>query len=288
MVDKKVNLFIAGVNKAGTTWLYHLLKGHPDIQFSSKKELFYFDKTYPAGLKDYHAYFNFNAEKKYYAEGSSTYIRSSKTAEKIKRYNPDAKIIIMLRDPIKRLLSQFYFRKQVGAIPEKLTVEQAMKGDDYIVVFDSHYEKLIPPWLRIFNQNNIKIISMEKALKNINETWTAIQKFLDIQSIPVPDTAHQSKNVTGSIKFRLLYKISIVPIKRNFPQLYQKLLQSPIMKKSKKYFLKKFGQQNKKIDIATLQQLKNEFSDTYTYLFSLGFEDTYKTTRDKLDFEIIK
>jgi len=288
MVDKKVNLFIVGLNKAGTTWLFHLLKEHPDIQFSTKKELFYFDKNYPAGLKDYHSCFDFNSEHTYYAEGSSTYVRSSKTAEKIKRYNPNAKIIIILRDPIKRLLSQFYFRKQVGAIPEKLTVEQAIKGEDYIIVFDSHYEKLIPPWLRIFNQKNIKIISMEKALKNITESWTDIQKFLDIQSIPVPETAHQSKNVTGSKKFRLLYKMSIVPIKNNFPQLYQKLLQSSIMKKSKKYFLTKFGKQEKKLNVSTLMQLKNEFADTYTYLFSLGFEDIYKTTRDNLDFEITK
>ncbi len=288
MVDKKVNMFIAGVNKAGTTWIFHLLKNHPDIQFSSKKELNYFDQTYPEKLEEYHSYFDFDLEKKYFAEGTPAYIRSADTAEKIKEYNPEAKIIIMLRDPIKRLLSQFYFRKQIGKIPEKLTIEQAINSKDIIIVSDSHYEKLIPPWLRIFNQNNIKIISMEKALKNMTEFWSDIQKFLDIQSIPVPETAHQSKNVTGSIKFRLLYKISIVPIKRNFPKIYQKLLQSHIMKKSKKYFLKKFGQQNKKIDIATLQQLKNEFSDTYTYLFSLGFEDTYKTIRDKLDSEITK
>jgi len=285
-VNKRVNLFIVGVNKAGTTWLFHFLKNHPEIQFSSKKELNYFDQNYPEKLRDYNSHFDFNFEKKYFAEGTPAYVRSGKTAEKIKEYNPKAKIIIMLRDPIKRLLSQFYFRKQIGAIPEKLTIEQAIKGKDDIIISDSHYEKFVPAWIRIFDKENMRIVSMEKALENKKKFWSEIQKFLDLNEMPIPKTINQLKNVTGSKNFRLLYKVTILPIKRNLPIMYQNLLQLKVMKVSKKYFLKKFGTQNKKISKATLQQLKNEFSDTYTYLFSIGFEDVYNKTRDNLDVEL--
>ncbi|MFO7888725.1 MAG: sulfotransferase [bacterium] len=281
-MDKKVNLFIVGVNKAGTTWLYHLLKNHPDVQFSSQKELNYFDTQYPAGLKDYHSCFDFSLEKKYFAEGTPSYVRSDKTAVKIKEYNPEAKIIIMLRDPIKRLLSQFYFRKQIGKIPEKLTLEQAITGKDDIIVSDSHYENFVPLWIKNYRKDTIKIISMEEALDNKKKFWHEIQKFLGIQEVPMPEIINTAKNVTGSKSFRLLYRITVLPIKKHLPVLYQKLLQSNLMKKSKRYFLKKFGTQKKKLNISILKQLKEEFSETYSYLFSIGFEDVYKRTRDNL------
>ena len=101
--NNRVNLFIIGVNKAGSSWLYYLLNNHPQIFMSEVKEQYYFNKEYPDGLKDYHANFPFNEDYKYFGEATPTYYRSEQTAKNIKEYSPDAKILAIVRNPIKRL-----------------------------------------------------------------------------------------------------------------------------------------------------------------------------------------
>ena len=65
-----VNLFVIGVNKAGTSWLYTLLQKHPDVFMSAQKELFYFGERYPEGRDEYHAHFPFDQSYRYFGEAT--------------------------------------------------------------------------------------------------------------------------------------------------------------------------------------------------------------------------
>ena len=99
----KPNLFIVGAPKCGTTFLYHYLKQHPEIYFPDFKEPHFFGSdlirkngAYDLSLNNYKSLFN--SDKKIIGEASTFYIFSKNAAKEIYDFNPDAKIIIMLRN----------------------------------------------------------------------------------------------------------------------------------------------------------------------------------------------
>src|SRR5215469_3235484 len=112
---KKPDFFIVGAPKCGTTALNHYLAAHPDI-FMAKKETHFFgaDLRFGPQLQFYRQYPDeYSAEFAAWngqARGGETsvwYLFSQKAAEEIKAYNPDARIIIMLREPVAMLYSLY-------------------------------------------------------------------------------------------------------------------------------------------------------------------------------------
>ncbi len=107
---RKVNFFIAGAPKSGTSALSEYLKQHPQVCFSNPKETGFFDeflKGFSGSEEDYFNYFFTTLTPNHIAigEGSVWYLYSQKAFENIKRYNPEAKIIIMLRNPVDMIYS---------------------------------------------------------------------------------------------------------------------------------------------------------------------------------------
>lgn len=104
----KINFFIIGAPKCGTTSLVEYLSGHPDIGFSLIKEPHYFSTDFP-GYQVEQKYDSFlstcfsqfeNDKKLMYGEGSVFYLYSNVAIKNIMAYNPNAKFIVMLRNPI--------------------------------------------------------------------------------------------------------------------------------------------------------------------------------------------
>lgn len=139
----KPSFFIVGAPKCGTTALYAYLKQHPQV-FMPAKELYYFGSDftfqYPrAQLSYYLSLFKPATPGQLCGEASVWYLYSKNAAKEIKQFNPDAKIIIMLRNPIQMLYS--------------LHSQQVYEGNENIPVFEQallaeplrRQGKLIPP-----------------------------------------------------------------------------------------------------------------------------------------------
>lgn len=242
--DLRANLFVIGVNKAGTTWLHGLLNDHPDIFMSKTKELDYFGKEYPKNLEKYHQHFETNRSVRYYGESSTSYFCHPDVAAQIQEYNPEAKIIVMLRDPVDRLLSHFFFSKQLGEISEKVTLEAILNDKGHSFVRDSQYEVTIPKFQEHFGEN-LFVNRLEIALSNPDKFWTEIQQFLCINEVSLPEGGTDSKNVTGGKGFRNIYRWTVLPIKEKKPDLYRALLDSSFMKFSRKVLISLFGKAEK-------------------------------------------
>lgn len=100
---KKPNFFIIGAPKCGTTSLYHYLKEHPNIFLSEIKEPDYFATDLNRSIKDREEYMKlFEGADNYKAigEASTTYLYSDEAIENILEFNPEAKFIVMTRDPV--------------------------------------------------------------------------------------------------------------------------------------------------------------------------------------------
>ena len=221
----KVDFFIVGAPKSGTTSLYHYLSEHPQVEMSSQKEPDYFsDKAiHEQGM--YYAKNRVNTLDKYeslfmqkesvvYGEASVSYLFYENVAEDIKKYNPNAKIIIMLRNPIERAFSHYLMDYRLGLISDSFENVLAKKSkhknahlfyQQYIEV--SKYAKQIQRYLVFFEKDNILFIDYEDFKINVSKTVDQVYNFLHISTEFAADinTKHNTFTMPKNKVIRLIY-----------------------------------------------------------------------------------
>jgi hypothetical protein len=270
-----VNLFVIGVNKAGTSWLYYLLGRHPDVYMSEVKELYFFGthKDGPADRDDYHRHFPFAEDYLYFGDATPMYYRDAAVVEEIYAYNPQAKLLAIVRDPIERLLSQYRYHKQLGIIGERTSLADILDEGSTRLLQDSHYEETLPRFAERFGPEQFKIVSLEEGRNHPEALWTDLLGYLDLPDAPCPDPDAKPENPTGSAQFRRVYRATVQPVKDYAPSLYQWMLQNAFVRRAKLALLRLLGKAKKESVPSEVQtRLRNEFTPTYEYLRSLGFD----------------
>lgn len=121
-------LLILGSQKAGTTTLFDMLDGAGQLKGASTKEIGYFSKDafYNKGLTWYESFFPTHDSNLIGFEATPEYLYYDFVPERIKRTLPDAKFIVLLREPAARCLSawnmfRLFNRDQPQAIYEHFT-----------------------------------------------------------------------------------------------------------------------------------------------------------------------
>tara|TARA_B100000073_G_scaffold343079_1_gene347232 strand:- start:300 stop:1151 length:852 start_codon:yes stop_codon:yes gene_type:complete len=189
----KVNLFIVGAPKAGTTSLYHYLNQHPDIVMSKEKEpdffskenlssqKLYYNSKFASSLSNYHDLFDFS-DHLFYGEASVSYLFYSGVAEKIKAYNPKSKIVIMLRNPIDRAFSHFLMDFRLGLVSEDFeTIFNKKSGLFFQQYFElGNYSCQINRYIKVFGLSNIHIIWHSDFKSNTLNEVTRTLEFLGL------------------------------------------------------------------------------------------------------------
>ena len=128
--ERLPNLIIAGVGKAGTTSLFWYLSQHPGICASDVKEIQFFtplsegDGVLPP-LSDYARHFAAWIDQPYRLEASPQYFHGGKPIVDAMRETLDRpRVIVMFRDPVERLWSQYRFmRSRMADLPDDMTFE---------------------------------------------------------------------------------------------------------------------------------------------------------------------
>jgi len=118
-MSKRVSFLVAGVQKGGTTALFDYLNDHPDLALPAIKEAHFFDDegavdwTAP-DYRPYHALFA-GREQAQWGEATPIYTYWPNSLERIARYNPDMRLILIFRDPVARAWSHWKMEYARGA-----------------------------------------------------------------------------------------------------------------------------------------------------------------------------
>jgi hypothetical protein len=104
---ERVDFFIAGVQKGGTTALDTFLRRHPGVQMAKRKEVHFFDEDGTPDVAKLHDQFDWSVSNVVRAEATPIYFYWPQSIERIAAYNPAAKIIILLRHPVFRAWSHW-------------------------------------------------------------------------------------------------------------------------------------------------------------------------------------
>ncbi len=150
-----------GAQKAGTTWLYEMLRLHPDISFPAGKEIHFWDQRYARGIDWYRALFEGpEQEGKHCGEITPAYaILGPEFIKECYANFPDVKLIFIIRNPVERAWSsakmalkraemEIHEASEQWFIDHFLSQGSMMRGD---------YERCLTTWLSFYPENQLLV-----------------------------------------------------------------------------------------------------------------------------------
>jgi hypothetical protein len=185
------NLFLVGVARGGTTSLWAYLDQHPDIHMSQVKEPHFFTDARPPLTKSYNtrAYLQFfaGAQQPVRGEASASYFGDSTSPPAIKRANPDAKILVILRDPVERAYSAYWHvvayggekRSFVEAVKQELDGVHTPRIDPYVK--RGFYSGPLRRYLDVFGEN-VHVLFLEEMNRDPATTLRSVFEFLGVDA----------------------------------------------------------------------------------------------------------
>ncbi|MFN8323586.1 MAG: sulfotransferase [Chitinophagales bacterium] len=203
--------FIAGVQKGGTTSLCKYLEQHPQIISPQRKDVYFFNNelNYAKGVEWYKSHFAHRLYKLWYDkvngvdsitfDGTPNYFDAPEAPEKLYSDFPNAKVILLLRNPIDRAYSNYQMACRFGF--EKLSFERALELEDkrleeeskYVADCPYHsyvyqrltyrkrgvYIRYIKSWMNLF-KDNLLVLKSEQLFLQPEITFKLITNFLNL------------------------------------------------------------------------------------------------------------
>jgi hypothetical protein len=293
-LNKKANLFVVGAMKAGTTSFVDLLSLQDEIYVSPIKEPHYFVNELPTSIYKPSRFFDMNAyfEKdfpmplhiaklnnrghydklyslaesnhKYLVDASTCYLNSPESAKHIFDYNREAKIIILIRDPLKRAISHHQMDLGLGRILRSFEDEIKDNIEDYkndrlsnwSYLNMSFFNQQIKNFEKFFGEQ-VLILQFENLIKNDQQEFNNLNQFLELSNeltkLPV-------KNETRKLYFP---GVNNLLIKIGFKDVFSKLIPNEIKQRVFK-FITTQQKNNTPISEETLAILKRLFQKNAT------------------------
>lgn len=151
-----------GAQKCASSWVYRVLADHPEVFVSTPKEVDFFSNFYTRGYQWYHGHFGEHLGKKMCGEISPSYFHNVMVPERIRKYSPSAKIVLCLRDPIKRAYSNHLHMIREGFLTgEDLSFENGMVNNP-TYIYQSLYATHLRRWLECFPENQLVVLIQEE------------------------------------------------------------------------------------------------------------------------------
>jgi len=207
--DRQVNMtlpgfLIIGAMKAGTTTLYEDLRVVPELYLPPEKEpndLAFAKVETPEGLSEYAKKFNGAPAGTMAGEASTAYAKrpthEGVAARACRLLGPKLKVIYLVRDPVRRIISQY--RHLVGLGLENRPIDEAISNDETYLAY-SLYEWQLSPWRDLLPEPQILVVSMERYVRDDGDELDRIFNFLNVeQNSLLGATSHRNVSAGKSV-----------------------------------------------------------------------------------------
>jgi hypothetical protein len=175
------NFLIIGAQKAGTTWLANLLGRHPEV-FIPPREIHYFniEENFRKGLAWYERHFEEAGGRKAIGEKTPNYFwvtestHSARTGTHVPHVHhrlhealPDAKIIVLLRDPVQRAISAINHLVRMGHMPPDCDIDEVFfgrqqdLGERFGVVDMGRYARHLEAYRGCYPEDQMLVLTFE-------------------------------------------------------------------------------------------------------------------------------
>ena len=205
------HFLILGCQKGGTTTLYDLLCRHPRVEAALEKEVQFFSFRYGEGWAWYRQQLPHRRsligrlrDRPRCGEASPYYLFYPLAAERIARHAPKARLIVLLRDPVDRALSQYFHSVRLGlehlplmaalaAEPERLqgADEALARGErhrshqEHSYLQRSRYGHQLQRYVQHFPKQQLLVLSSEAFFADPTGTTQQVWRFLGLEPAPL-------------------------------------------------------------------------------------------------------
>ena len=211
-----VDFFIVGAQKCGTTTLFDLLDAHPLLAGCPEKEPHFFSSAsdWRAELDAYEARFPPAPPGGLRFEASTTYAffprRGLRLAEDLRGYNPDAKIIYIVREPVARVVSHYMHLYERGYIDRPF--EDALFREPGLLDH-TRYATQLAPYLAAFGRGRVRVCFFEELVRDPGPTLRDLGAFLGVDPAGFPAGPPPKSNKTiGAVKSHVKYDRLPAPV----------------------------------------------------------------------------
>ena len=225
-MDPRPNLFVVGAPRSGSTALHTYLAEHPDVFMSKPKEPHFFCtdihrtfQNYKGGGMDplirteerYLRIFRDAKGRRIVGESSVYYLYSPEAARGINAFNPESKIVILLREPIEFMRSLHNKLRWAGDEDQPdfvraLELEESRRRGENVpalarfpdILFYTHYARFAH-WLElyrgVFGRDRVKVILLDDFHARTEEVYHDLLRFLGVDAVPLPEWEATNSNV---------------------------------------------------------------------------------------------
>ena len=204
------DFLVIGAQKAGTTSLLEYLCQHPAVRPPVRKEVHFLDHEFGRGPGWYRAHFERRRAGTVTGEATPYYLFHPLAAGRAAEVVPDARLIVLLRDPIDRAFSQHNHERVLGfetlgfeaalaAEAERLAGEEEriLTGSGYRSFSHQHHAYLargryagqLEGWLARFDRGRILVLAAEELFADPRRIAVEAQQFLGLPLRPPRDVS---------------------------------------------------------------------------------------------------
>lgn len=186
-----------GAQKAGTTWLYEVVRQHPEVSVPISKEINFFHRAelYAKGISWYLQQFENDPRATAIGEIAPNYLWTQVDPAEMPEYQllrdapavvhshfPDVRLIASLRDPVDRAVSAWYHHIRAKRFPPSKRLRDCMNL--YGITTMGHYDVHLSNWLRYFSRDNLLILFYEDDFAEGRKAETLKNVFTHIGVTP--------------------------------------------------------------------------------------------------------
>lgn len=204
---KLPNFLIIGIEKSGTTSIYHYLKQHPQVYMSPIKETNFLERDWDENtienkdkIRTFEAYCNIfkdATDEIAIGEASPNYLFHYKTSsQRIERYVPDVKMIAILRDPVQRAYSDYlmHIRDAINFGKVKSLYEQAkFSYHSSFTIRKGFYYEPVKYFFEKFGRERVKIYLYDELCQDSVALMQDIYNFIGVDDSFVADTSQKAQ-----------------------------------------------------------------------------------------------
>ena len=219
MLQRLPDFLGIGVQKGGTTTLQRLLEQHPQVYLPPCKELHYFSLHYGEGEAWYRQQFEAAAPHQRCGEITPYYVFHPEAPARIHALLPQVKLILLLRDPVERVLSQVAHSMRLELEPLELEAALAAEAErlqgaeqvlapadgrhrshqEHSYLARSRYERQLQCWLRVFPREQLFIRRSEDLFAQPELLWAELLAFLGLDWMDLPQQGRKAHVGAGAV-----------------------------------------------------------------------------------------
>jgi len=192
---------ILGAQKSGTSSLHYYLVQHPGVIAPLRKEVHYFDQNHARGEAWYRAHFGRAGEPGVNLDSSPYYLFHPAVPARLHALLPDARLVVLLRDPVRRAYSHYWHERDKGR--ETLPFEDAVAAETGRIEADherlangalevsaahqhfsylarGRYAEQLERWLALYPRERLLVLRFEELVRDPLAVLNATLGFLGL------------------------------------------------------------------------------------------------------------